>query len=110
MPPGALHTLTTGALFSLGPMVTDFNGGGIENLRTLTITGCTFSGNSATFGPGGSGDGGGIQNQDTLTITASTFSGNSGIVGGIYNHGTLTVTASTFSGNSAQWGGGIANG
>jgi hypothetical protein len=73
-------------------------GGGIYNTGTLTVTSSTFSGNSAS-------EGGGIYNVSTLTVTSSTFSGNSG--SGIYNTGTLTIRSSTFSTNSAQAGGGI---
>ena len=52
--------------------ISDHNGGGIWNdSGTLTITNCTFSGNSA-------GAGGGMWNYfGTLTITNSTFSDNS---------------------------------
>ena len=78
-----------------------FNNGG-----TLTVTGSTFSGNSAS----GGGQGGAIfNNGNTLTVTGSTFSSNSAPGGGqggaIFNNGTLTVTGSTFSGNSAPGGG-----
>jgi predicted outer membrane repeat protein len=85
------------------------DGGGVFNSGTLTVTNCAFSGNSAR------GDGGGIDNfppSATTTVTNSTFSGNSaGDGGGIQvNDGTLTVTNSTFSGNSASSsGGGIGN-
>jgi predicted outer membrane repeat protein len=81
-------------------------GGGINNLGTLTVTNCTLSDNSATFG-------GGIENAHgaTLIVTNSTFSGNSAINGSgggrINNLGTLTVTNCTFSDNSAGFGGGI---
>jgi predicted outer membrane repeat protein len=85
-------------------------GAGIENEAggTLTITGSTVSGNSATFGAAG------IENEagGTLTITGSTVSGNSATFGGgVGNLGTLTVRDSTVSGNSAAFdGGGILNG
>ena len=82
------------------------SGGGIYNNGTLTLTDCTFSGNSA-------GEyGGGIYNTGTATLTATTLSGNMAAVngGGIYNRGTLTLTTSTLSGNSAaNNGGGISN-
>ena len=102
-------------------------GGGINNDFTLTVTNCTFSGNSALRGGGiksegsltvtnstfsgnsASDGGGGILNFSTATITNCTFSGNSTatfIGGGIDNVGTLTVTNNTFSGNSAGLGGG----
>ncbi len=82
-----------------------FDGGGIRNFGTLTVTNSTVSGNTATgFGAGG----GGIFNFGTLTVTNLIISGNttndSG--GGISNGGTLTVTNSTVSGNTAALGGG----
>jgi subtilase family serine protease len=92
-------------------------GGGILNAGTLTVSNCTFSGNSSNgsvFGYGGA-----IFNFSTLTVTGSTFSGNTAtgveesVGGGIYTQGILTVIDSTFSGNSAAGdgvGGGIANG
>jgi hypothetical protein len=121
------NTATTAA-FHLG-------GGGIYNDNgTVTVTGCTLSGNSALRlgggilnDPGGSvsvtastlsgnsaGLGGGIVNRfATLTVTASTLSDNDGSVGGIYNEGgTVSVTASTLSGNFTLFngdGGGILN-
>src|SRR5208283_4608523 len=60
-----------------------FDGGGIENVGTLTVTNSTFSGNSATGGTGG-----GIFNDGTLTVTNSTFSTNTAAGlggGGIFN-------------------------
>jgi hypothetical protein len=88
------------------------DGGGIINafLSTLTVSHCTFSGNTAEFG-------GGIDNGGTLTITDSTFSGNlatsysefDGAGGGISSHGILAITDSTINGNSARFGGGIAS-
>jgi hypothetical protein len=88
-------------------------GGGVGNGGTMTISGCTFSGNSAT-------EGGGISNVGTMTITGSTLSGNTALLpftglspsgGGIFNQeGTLTIIGSMLSGNSSQYGGGIANG
>jgi hypothetical protein len=85
-------------------------GGAIANDQgaTLTVTNSMFTGNSATIGAGG------IQNRvgATLTVTGSTFTANEGTFsgGGIGNNATATVTNSTFSGNSAgHYGGGIAN-
>jgi hypothetical protein len=105
----------SGLTIAHGAVTGDF-GGGMGNIGTLTITGCSFSGNLATatanFGVTYV-QGGGIYNAGTLTITSGTFSGNSaanfGGGGGIYNSRTLTVTGSTFSGNSASAGGGIYN-
>jgi predicted outer membrane repeat protein len=87
-------------------------GGGIYNASkaTATVTGCTFSGNSAY-------QGGAIYNLGTLTVSGSTFAGSTAYQaatygGGIYNasQATATVTGCTFSGNSAGEGGGIYNG
>jgi len=89
-----------------------FNGGGIFNAGTLTVTNSTFSGNRAA---GFVAFGGGIYNTGTLSITNSTFSNNAadfqGRGGGIYNSGSgmLDVVDSTFSGNRADVGGGISN-
>jgi hypothetical protein len=88
------------------------SGGAIFNYAgSLTVTGTTFSENTALSNYAGGG--GGIDNYEgTLTITNSTFSGNSAVYvgGGVMNDGyyasTLTVTNTTFSGNSADSGGG----
>jgi predicted outer membrane repeat protein len=86
-------------------------GAGINNLGgPLTVTHCTFSGNSssgANAGPGGA-----IANESEvpalLTVSDSTFSGNSGGSGGaIGSIGPVTVTGSTFTGNLAVDGGAI---
>jgi hypothetical protein len=71
-------------------------------LGTLTVSGSTLSGNSATYG-------GGIANSGTLTVMGSTVSGNTSNYygGGIAGYGTLTVMGSTVSGN---YGGGITHG
>ena len=83
-------------------------GGGIFNQGTLTVTGCTLSGNSATDPTRG---GGAIANDAnrTATVTGSTLTGNSAVNhgGGIDTEGTLTLSNSTLSGNSASYGGGI---
>jgi predicted outer membrane repeat protein len=87
------------------------DGGGIENLGSLNINGCTFADNRAAFG-------GGINNDGILTVTDSRFTGNyAGWVGGginslfSSNSTKLTVTNSTFFGNLAfDFGGGIAGG
>ena len=100
-------------------------GGAISSNGTLTVTGGTFTDNSAvdhnaggaihndgklTVSASGS-SGGAIHNDGTMTIIASTFSGNSAYVGGaIFNgSGMLTVTSSTFSSNNASDGGAIIN-
>jgi hypothetical protein len=92
----------------------DGNGGGIEALGDLTITGSTITGNTA------GGNGGGINDDDsaagTVTVSDSVVSGNTagGNGGGINdvsgqyegNNGTLTVSHSTVSANTATGDGG----
>jgi predicted outer membrane repeat protein len=73
-----------------------YNGAGI-----VTVTNCTFSGNSGTAG-------GAIYKTGTLTVTNSTFSANLGANGGAIlnnNPGMATVIGSTFFGNNATRGG-----
>jgi hypothetical protein len=99
-------------------------GGGIENQGTLSVTGCTITGNAAAnVNYLDYSRGGGIDNSGTLTVTDCTISGNNAHAGlrsnafggGIYNAGTLTVTGSTITGNGAgaagypTFGGGIDN-
>jgi len=83
---------------------------------TLTLTGCTISGNSVSGGLGG-----GLENNDgTVMLTGCTISGNSaGYGGGLANFdsGTATLTDCTVSGNNAHAnlpldhaGGGLDNG
>jgi len=105
------------------------SGGGLFNSGTLTITGCTVSGNRTGNGGSGGlgygGSGGGILNVGTLTIIDSTISdnqtgdggagrpgggggvpgGGGGGGGGISNGGTATVVNSTVSGNRTGNGG-----
>ncbi len=78
------------------------NGGGLANFGTVTLTGCTISGNSAKLG-------GGVYNDGTATFVDCTISGNSSeFGGGVYNNGTATFTACTIYGNSGFLGGGVA--
>src|SRR5262249_55828578 len=53
----------------------DNEGGGILHLGTLTVSGCTVSGNYASP-QSASSYGGGIYNAGTLTVRNSTISGN----------------------------------
>ena len=93
------------------------HGAGINNAASaLTLTNCTVSGNSASYGCGG-----GIYNESgTLAMTGCTINGNStksysyhSQGGGIYNKaGTLTMTNCTVDNNSCSEsyeGGGIYN-
>ena len=70
------------------------SGGAVLNQGTLLFNGCTFNGNRAlggqggsgvTAGVGGDGRGGAIANQNTLSLVACTLTGNSaeGGLGGI---------------------------
>lgn len=89
-----------------------FEGGGLANLGTTTITASTISGNSSNF------CGGGIVNTaGTLNVINSTIAGNHSIYagGGLCNSSTTTLTSSTVTGNAVfaisdiGAGGGIAN-
>ena len=86
-----------------------YNGGGLLNDGTLTLTESTVSGNSAAGGVDSRG--GGISNNGTLTLTNSTVSDNTSSTagGGISNSETLTLTNSAVSENVAAYGGGISN-
>jgi len=94
---------------------TFFDGGGINNEGTLTLTSVGVTANtsgdctnnpSTNFAP----KGGGIANFGTLTITSSLISGNTtglgpatgfgGNGGGIFNAGMLTITDTTISLNT----------
>ena len=89
-----------------------------------TLTGCTFTNNSASYG------GGGMYNTGSPTLTDCTFANNSGRGmwnqsgsptltnctfannpnGGMYNYySSPTLTNCTFEGNSASYGGGMRN-
>ena len=64
---------------------TSGDGGGLDNLGTVTLTDCTISGNFA------GSSGGGVDNLGTATLTDCTISGNSaGLGGGLYSYGTAT--------------------
>jgi predicted outer membrane repeat protein len=102
------NTTITGSTFTGNSATATFDacsGGGVANNGTMAVSGCTFSGNSA-------GGGGGIVNFGPLTVTNCTFSGNTTTQnsgGAIYTDHPVTVTCSTLSGNSATYGGGIFN-
>jgi len=92
-----------------------FDGGGVLNFGTLTLSSCTVTGNFAL----NQGNGGGIYNGGTLTLNGCTVTSNISINGaGIYNagitdygtYGDLTITSSTVAGNYFYGeGGGIYN-
>jgi hypothetical protein len=105
-------TITGGNAHALSGAWEDF-GGGIANEfgSTLTISGCTVSGNRAWY------EGGGVLNESaTLKVINSTLSGNAtqdfnggGEGGAVYNSGggSLSLTGCTLSSNSAEAGGAI---
>ncbi len=84
-----------------------WRGGAIYNAGDLTVTGSTFSNNSA------SSNGGAISSSGNLVVTGSAFIDNSAAGGGgaIVDSGNFsgvfTATGSTFSGNTAILGGAI---
>jgi Bacterial Ig-like domain (group 3)/Right handed beta helix region len=110
-------------------------GGGLLNLGTATLIGCTVAANTATIAGGGlanagrgasltltnslvtdnqtgtSGAGGGIDNPffDTVTVSSTMISSNSaGTGGGLVSLGMATLTNSTVTGNTAtSFGGGV---
>lgn len=87
-------------------------GAGIYNLKTLTVTNCTLSGNigGGLVGNGVTAAGGAIHNNGNAWVSSSTLSGNSAFGGaGIRNDGMLEIWNSTISGNVAAQGAGIHN-
>ena len=89
---------------------------------TVSVTGCTFTGNTSAAGANGGGLFLGALDGDamTATVTGSTFTDNTvadptGGGGGLYasaeaTASTFTVTGDTFTGNQATGGGGVADG
>lgn len=81
--------------------------GAIMNTGTMNITGCTFTGNKANYGMGGA-----ILNTGLMTINDSTFTSNTantdGGAGGalINDGGTLNIKSTTFTSNTADLSGG----
>jgi predicted outer membrane repeat protein len=93
--PGGEYVALSGITIADANNMSAFPGGGLENAGTVTITGCTFTGNQADTGGGAidAGDGGGIgTGTGTVVVTNSTFSGNSSSEGG------RSATASTAAG------------
>jgi CSLREA domain-containing protein len=89
-----------------------FDGGGIHNQGTMTMTQVTLNENYVQFAQGG-----GIFNTGTLAMIQSNVRANHtgpgfGSGGGAYNEGTLIISSSTVENNSvfeANGGGGIFN-
>ena len=84
------------------------SGGAIDSDGPLSVTGSTFTGNSA------SSAGGAIRAQGTgavaaVSVFASTFAGNTAVAGpggAIYSERQLDIASSTFTGNTAGGSGG----
>ncbi|WP_171824066.1 beta strand repeat-containing protein [Methanobacterium formicicum] len=76
----------------------DGDAGAIGNNGDLTLTGCTFTSNSASSA-------GAVMNTGTMNITGCTFNGNNAtneVGGAILNTGLLNINDSTFTGNTAD--------
>ncbi|MFB2936023.1 DUF4347 domain-containing protein [Aerosakkonemataceae cyanobacterium BLCC-F154] len=90
-----------------------FNGAGIYNAGTLTLSNSILSSNTASrrnVKGNLASYGGAIFNSGTLTLNDNILNNNSGFFGGgISNTGTLTLSNNTLSNNSAFFGGGIFN-
>jgi predicted outer membrane repeat protein len=99
-------TISNGSVYYAGQPGTG-SGGAISNRGVLTVSDCTFSGNSAN---GGTGYGGAIYSVGTLTASNCLFSGNTASTNGgaIWEDTTYgtTLTGCTFTGNTAGNGGG----
>jgi hypothetical protein len=92
-----------GVGFIYDPSPYDNYGGGVLNEGTLTLSGCTVTGNRADLG-GTIGGGGGVANFGTMTMSGCTVTGNSApFGGGVYNNGTLTLIGSTVTQNTALY-------
>jgi predicted outer membrane repeat protein len=111
--PAGVDVALTGITIADGNNTSNGTGGGLDNAGTVTITGSTFTGNTANLGGAiDSGDNvGGGAGTGTVTVTRSAFSGNTAVLGGAIDSGnegggSVTVTASTFTGNSASTNGG----
>jgi hypothetical protein len=98
---------------------TYYQGGGIFNTGTLTMSGTTFNANvvTSTIASCIEGQGGAIYNDTggTISSTGDTFSANSAYEGGaVYNAGigSVTFTNDTFSGNTGcnQYSGCVTSG
>jgi uncharacterized repeat protein (TIGR01451 family) len=121
---GAIYINATGTITNcnfLNNTAKTYNLGGggaiYNNCSSLTVTGCTFQNNRASYW------GGAIYNnlEGICNITDSIFTSNTvsvsdvsisdyGMGGAIYSEGNLTVTSSTFNNNNAWRAGAICNG
>ncbi len=99
------NSILTNCIFSGN--IADSNGGGMFNYQiSPTLTGCTFSENSANYG------GGIYDSNSSPTVTNCIFTGNqAGGGGGMFNWGNSnpTITNCIFTGNQADGGAGVFN-
>ncbi len=84
------------------------SGGGLTNDGTVILSGCTISGNSASYSESDGRGGGGLLSYGTATLTGCTIVGNSSGLGtgGLSLFGTATLIGCTISGNSSGSGNG----
>jgi hypothetical protein len=116
--PGGEYVALSGITIANANNTATANGGGLANTGTVTITGCTFTGNTVSVfsGAGGAIDTGFNGGTGSVTVTGSTFTGNTATFGGAIESGdgggggTVQVAASTFTGNGATAGGAIDSG
>jgi hypothetical protein len=89
-------SVTIAGLTISGGSNSNYFGGGISNVGTLTVNYCTLTGNVAPIA-----DGGAIDNLGTLTVNSCTLSGNTAYNdgGAIANAGTLSINNSAITGN-----------
>lgn len=79
------------------------NGGAVYNAGTLTLSGNTFTSNSATHG-------GAVYNSASTTASGNTFTSNSGTHGGaVYSSGSISLSKNKFTSNSATYAGALYN-
>jgi hypothetical protein len=83
------------------------SGGAIYNLGTLFVGECSFLGNSAKGGDGGTG---GAAGAGADGLAGSGAAGGSASGAAVYSSNEVTITNCTFSGNAAQGGNGQAGG
>lgn len=101
-----IWNLTFANGFAAADPVNQGYGGAIGNDGTCTISGCTFTGNTAAR------TGGAIWSDVRLVVNDCTFIGNTANLAGgaiCINDCNCTISGCTFTGNTAQYGGAIVN-
>ena len=103
---GATVTLTNLTITNATKNSGSSAGSAIYNYGILTVSNCTFTGNSAQ-------NGGAINNylQGNCNVIGCTFTDNTAVImgGAIINYAALSVTGCTFTNNTAHEGGAISN-